>query len=966
MCRSRASRAPHRLPGCRAEAAPDGSSSSSVPPRQRRVVASKGGSLGANGSGSGSAGGKGAASASSKPVLGYTPAAEAPAGTSTSGGGSGAGGAPHGAAHARATRAEQQQQQGAAQVGAAAADQGPALGSWEEWRAYMLQQDDIAQEADGLYDELDAAIEAENYGVAAAVKRQLDEIEAADVVGGPGGVLAQLDAAVAEERYADAAALRDAGGAGLLGWWVGRGGREDYQGHLLHITPDFGRYVGHAFTAADVARLASQHEQASPFALMAPPEAGGDAATRGDEGGTLEGEEGTPVFELFVRRGAGGGALEQQLAVLLGEEAAATAPEDLVLSEVEAALPNSVISVERGETEDGAQFMTIHLRSPDDDGSASGVADGPTLAQDGSMSEIEAEAYAALEALGIGDGAVRPADAGEEAEEPEEEENDGTTTIEQLAEFVRIQLENGGGEEEEGEGDPKAEDAPAAGGPPSLRDAVARLQEQQETFAADLAALRGQLESSSYGEQERKGLEDAIADVQQHIADSTAARAAAEAGHAARAGRDAGAGGAASGGGAAADAWDSEASSGGFGQRRRGGEGQGPSSSSAPCSEESPGPLMPSELGFPSMVLQRAPATLAWHSRDSFSVTVLPPDAAADARGSGGGGGVEAPSDSRGRTADLSIQVASDGSSSGAAREVAVEVLGAPRRPGQPGRQRGPRQGGQEARGEPQAQAGPPSAAASSSSAAAGEEAAAQQQEQQQQQRQGQPGGELADAQARLVRDIERLQADKLAGKAVPPERVREFLRDALGKVVGAGGGAADAHRAALVAAGPTTYRRLDLAAMPRTDVFSGIYTGAFGPHGPELLHIARARVEGEEWALGTKLTGDENVPAGEVSFRARIGRQHRLPIGPSTSRSGYPPELGVVARYQGQGRVAQMGFQRPTWVDGELLVFAANNAVWGGAELGFAFHVDSGNRFLILFSRLYLEDLLPPFDSLP
>ena len=57
---------------------------------------------------------------------------------------------------------------------------------------------------------------------------------------------------------------------------------------------------------------------------------------------------------------------------------------------------------------------------------------------------------------------------------------------------------------------------------------------------------------------------------------------------------------------------------------------------------------------------------------------------------------------------------------------------------------------------------------------------------------------------------------------------------------------------------------------------------------------------------LGIKLTGDHNVPAGHVSFRAKIGRKHR--------RSGYdlmyPPELEISARYAGEGRVAHKGFR--------------------------------------------------------
>ncbi len=79
---------------------------------------------------------------------------------------------------------------------------------------------------------------------------------------------------------------------------------------------------------------------------------------------------------------------------------------------------------------------------------------------------------------------------------------------------------------------------------------------------------------------------------------------------------------------------------------------------------------------------------------------------------------------------------------------------------------------------------------------------------------------------------------------------------------------------------------------------FQRCLTDAFGYHG--------RLQDGEECVLGIKLTGDQNVPAGHVSFRAKIGRKHR--------RSGYdlmyPPELEISARYAGEGRVAHKGFR--------------------------------------------------------
>jgi len=153
-----------------------------------------------------------------------------------------------------------------------------------------------------------------------------------------------------------------------------------------------------------------------------------------------------------------------------------------------------------------------------------------------------------------------------------------------------------------------------------------------------------------------------------------------------------------------------------------------------------------------------------------------------------------------------------------------------------------------------------------------------------------------------------------------------------------------------------TTFRRIDTSP-PGPDVFSGLYVGQFGPHGPELVCLRRGvwgeEPAGDECVTAVKLSGDEHVPTGAASFRAKIGRSHRVP-----HHGVYPEELGVLAAYKGEGRVAELGFKEPKWVEGELLhLDGRSDGLGAGASVGFVWTVPGERRLLILFSRVVLPE---------
>jgi hypothetical protein len=161
---------------------------------------------------------------------------------------------------------------------------------------------------------------------------------------------------------------------------------------------------------------------------------------------------------------------------------------------------------------------------------------------------------------------------------------------------------------------------------------------------------------------------------------------------------------------------------------------------------------------------------------------------------------------------------------------------------------------------------------------------------------------------------------------------------------------------------GSTTFNRIEIPASP--DPLNGLYISADALYSSEVIHLRRKvgqwqedsgskeplNPEFYEYVEALKLTGDPYVPAGQVAFRAKVGKRYQLP-----HKGIIPEEFGVIARYKGQGRLAEPGFLNPRWVDGELLVLDGK-FIKGGPVVGFMYWSPE-YRFLVFFNRLRLQE---------
>ncbi|KAM7470600.1 hypothetical protein LguiA_008783 [Lonicera macranthoides] len=160
---------------------------------------------------------------------------------------------------------------------------------------------------------------------------------------------------------------------------------------------------------------------------------------------------------------------------------------------------------------------------------------------------------------------------------------------------------------------------------------------------------------------------------------------------------------------------------------------------------------------------------------------------------------------------------------------------------------------------------------------------------------------------------------------------------------------------------GSTTFNRIETSSSP--DPLNGLYISAHGLYTSEVIHLRRKfgqwqedgtaegnqNLEFYEYVEAVKLTGDPYVPAGQVAFRAKVGKRYQLP-----HKGIIPEEFGVIARYRGQGRLAEPGFHNPRWVDGELVILDGKY-IKGGPVVGFVYWAPE-YQFLVFFNQLRLK----------
>lgn len=98
----------------------------------------------------------------------------------------------------------------------------------------------------------------------------------------------------------------------------------------------------------------------------------------------------------------------------------------------------------------------------------------------------------------------------------------------------------------------------------------------------------------------------------------------------------------------------------------------------------------------------------------------------------------------------------------------------------------------------------------------------------------------------------------------------------------------------------------------------------SYGEHGAQVINITYV----EDTLFAKKVTGDRNVPRGEVTFSVDLSPQNATVLPPIQLVSDL--RTGEFQRFPGRGQVSRKGFKDHRYVEGQLILFEGQfSFVW-------------------------------------
>lgn len=98
-----------------------------------------------------------------------------------------------------------------------------------------------------------------------------------------------------------------------------------------------------------------------------------------------------------------------------------------------------------------------------------------------------------------------------------------------------------------------------------------------------------------------------------------------------------------------------------------------------------------------------------------------------------------------------------------------------------------------------------------------------------------------------------------------------------------------------------------------------GLWVGKYGSHGYEMINVTYSG----DTLIAYKITGDKNVPKGEITFRADLTPNPTTPLEPIALSDAATRQWGIrhLTRFPGEGQVASEGYVKKEWIEGQLLM---------------------------------------------